>query len=244
MGFKQKKLLSLGTLFLSMGLSIYGADINVSAAISLKESLDEIAKKFQVENPGDKIFINYGGSSALRKQIENGAPVDVVLFADTENIDKLQNQGLIKERAEVLYNSLVVAGIGKKINSLGEARGERIAIADPEIAPLGAYSKEYLKNTGLYETLKENLIIGQNAKTVFNYVESGDVDYGIIYRNEVKNLKNAQVIMEVDPSTYSKPIYGFGVIENNKEDVDKFFQYVQGDQAKEIFVKNGFKVLK
>lgn len=241
-----KRGVTLGAAFLAMGTGVLGEEITISAAISLKEPLDEIIKKYKVETGGvDEVFVNYGASSALRYQIENGAPVDIVLFADTINVDKLEEKKLIEkeERSEILYNSLLLVGTGEKVESLEELKGKRIAIGDPDTAPLGRYTKEFLENTGEYEKLKDDLILAKNAKGVFNYVESGDVDYGIIYKSEMKNLKNAKIIMEIDSSKHSKPIYGFGILEEEKEGANRFYDFVKGEKTKEIFMENGFKTL-
>ncbi|MBC2857188.1 molybdate ABC transporter substrate-binding protein [Cetobacterium sp. 2A] len=221
--------------------------IIISSAISLKEVVDELVIEYKRENPNDNIefLTNFGASGSLRMQIENGAPVDIVMFADTKNVNKLKEQDIIAsdDIIQVIYNSITLIGY-KPLNNIGELNGKLIALGQPELVPLGDYSKEYLENVGLFEDIKTNIIFTKDAKAVFNYVEQGEVDYGIIYGNEIKNLKNSKIILELDNDKYTKPKYSFAILKENKNLTnEKFFKFLQSNQAKIIYTKNGFKIL-
>ncbi|MGB6056465.1 MAG: molybdate ABC transporter substrate-binding protein, partial [Burkholderiaceae bacterium] len=127
------------------------ADITVFAAASLKEALDAVAADYQRAS-GDKVVVSYAASSALARQIENGAPADVFISADLEWMDYLQERRLIDpaSRRNLLGNRLVLVGPAGGGETLTIAPGfplahklgdNRLAMANPDAVPAGKYGK-------------------------------------------------------------------------------------------------------
>ena len=138
---------------LIVALPIHAATITVFAAASLTDALKEIAPAYEKQT-GDKIVFNFGASSLLARQIEEGAPADVFFSADEEKMDALEKKGLILSatRKSRLSNTLVVVVAPDstlKITSAADLASplvKRIALADPKAVPAAVYSKAYLKN--------------------------------------------------------------------------------------------------
>ncbi|MGL4392385.1 MAG: molybdate ABC transporter substrate-binding protein [Fusobacteriaceae bacterium] len=242
MSKKNSGIFILLILFCVKSFAATQTSITISSAISLKTSLDEITSKYNQKN-NIKFLINYGASGSLKRQIQNGAPVDIVLFADKNSADELVVDGILEKKDIYypIYNSLILVGY-KKISNINQLQG-KLAIGESNIVPLGNYSKEFLTNISLYEKLKPNIIFGKDAKAVQTYVETEAVDYAIIYKNELTSLKNSSLILELDKNKYSKPTYTFAIIRSRAtKDTQKFFEYLLSDECKKIFVKNGFEI--
>lgn len=221
-------------------------DLIISSAISMKEAVGEIIQEYEKENPKNNInfLTNFGASGSLRAQIENGAPVDIVMFADTKNMDKLEDLKIIdaKDRVQIIYNAIILVGY-KNLNKIEDLEGKKISIGQPVLVPLGTYSKEYLDNMGIYNKIEKDIIFAKDAKSVFNYIEREEVDYAIIYKSELKNIKNSKIVFEVDDSKYTKPNYSFAMVKERKDsENEKFFLFLQSNTSKNIFKKYGFKI--
>jgi molybdate transport system substrate-binding protein len=150
------------------------ATINVFAAASLIESLKEIAATYEKQS-GDKVLFNFGASSFLARQIEEGAPADIFFSADEAKMDGLEKKGLIlkETRKSRLSNSLVMvvtADSPLTIKSASELAGPtitRIALADPKTVPAGMYAKEYLEKTKLWRAVEAKVIPTDNVRAAW-----------------------------------------------------------------------------
>src|ERR1700728_4024608 len=137
------------------------ADLPVSAAISLKDALDEIKQVYASQNAGVTFSMNYGASGTLQLQIEQGAPVDVYLSAAPKQMDALEMKGLLLPgtRKDVLLNEVVL--IVPKDSKLGltsfkdltRAYVKRVALGEPLSVPAGQYAKETLTSLGIYDAV-------------------------------------------------------------------------------------------
>ena len=155
----------LAAALVTFGLAFGGAgaksgEIHVAAAASLTDALNELAPAFE-KATGDKLIFNYGASSLLARQIQEGAPADVFFSADEPKMDSLQQAGLIVEnsRRSLLGNSLVVVvpvDGGTAVTSPEALLGEkfkRIAVAEPSSVPAGVYTKDYLTKLELWDRI-------------------------------------------------------------------------------------------
>ncbi|MFI3210439.1 MAG: molybdate ABC transporter substrate-binding protein [Peptostreptococcaceae bacterium] len=211
--------------------------VTVSIASSIYEPMKEISNNFEKDN-NIKININSGSSGTLKKQIENGADVDIFFSANEQNIDDLINKEIIESK-NVTYpikNSLVlIKNTDKNISSINDIIGSKIIIGEITSVPVGIYSKEYLDYENVFDDLE--IIYGKDASSVKNYVENGHVEFGIIYKTDSINLKNSEVVFEIDKKTYSDINYLLAKITDEGEE---FFEYVNDN--KEVFEKFGFEV--
>src|SRR5262249_4887746 len=147
---------------------------------------------------------NFGASSMLARQIQEGAPGDIFISADEEKMDMLQKKGLIKTetRKSILSNTLVaVVPENSKftmnsIQDLAKIKGS-IAIAEPQTVPAGIYAKQYLKKVGIWDKVIDRLVPTDNVRAALATVETGNAEAGIVYKTDAGISKKVHVAFEV-----------------------------------------------
>ena len=226
-------------------------EIIVSAASSLQEVMDEIKDVYTVEGQNVKIIMNYGSSGTLQNQIEQGAPVDIFISAGVRQMDYLEEKKLLLDgaRVDLLSNELVLITPkeNRLISGLDDLRKpevKQIAIGTPETVPAGIYAKEALVSLGYWDSLTSKLVFAKDVKQVLAYVETGNVEAGLVYLSDSKASDKVEVVAAI-PEKALQPIrYPASVIEDTKEKetAEDFLKYLQGSQAEEIFTKHGFKI--
>lgn len=220
-------------------------ELTVSIAASLKEPMDIIGDNFTKET-GIKVNFNSGSSGTLEKQIQNGAKVDVFFSASKKYSDDLLNSGAIYENSveNILTNSLVVIGNKdiKSLNDLENVSG-KIAIGEINTVPAGTYAKESLDYYKLYNKLENKFVYGKNVTNVKEYVESGNAEYGFVYKSDAINLKNSKIVYEIKNESHKKIEYTVSILKDSRNinEGKKFLQYLNSDKSMEIFEEYGFK---
>lgn len=226
------------------------AEMTISAATSLKESLDELQSKFE-EKYNVKLTINYGGSGTLQKQIEEGAPVDVFISAGAKQIKALEEKNLIDKdtNKDVLGNDLVLIvsnKYSKDVKSIEDLKGKNIKLALGEMStvPAGQYAEEALKKLNLYSELEKNFVFAKDVKAVLNYVEMGEADVGIVYLSDAKGMKEGYIAYTFPEESHRPILYTATVVSASKaKDLSKdFITFIGNADAKAVFEKYGFKV--
>jgi molybdate transport system substrate-binding protein len=224
-------------------------DLTVSAAISLKDALEEIASQYKREQPGIQIHFNLGGSGTLQRQIEQGAPVDIFVSASPKEMDSLESQGLLLPgtRRNIVRNELVLivpAGTTpvSDFQALAKPAVKIIAIGEPQTVPAGKYAQEVLTHFGLYEPLKPKLVLAKDVRQVLTYVETGNADAGIVYATDAKRSKKVSVVATAPKDSHSPVLYPAAAIKNssNSTAAKNFLEFLVGEKARTIFEKYGF----
>ena len=155
--------------------------ISVAAAANLKPAFEEITKLFQATNPGVEVKSTFGASGTFFAQIANGAPFDLFLSADSEYPAKMVEQGLADGKAfPYAYGKLVVwvpKGStldleGKGLAALANPSVQKIAIANPNVAPYGRAAKSAMEKAGVFGAVKERIVMGQNVNQAAQFVQS------------------------------------------------------------------------
>ncbi|MGL5122668.1 MAG: molybdate ABC transporter substrate-binding protein [Fusobacteriaceae bacterium] len=226
-------------------LNSYSNEIKLSVTASMEGVLKEIITEYKKNNKVE-IFVNVSGSGVLRQQIENGAKVDIVFFADTDNLERLKDKNLIENLQEniVIYNTLVLAG-KKDIKSLEEIKGKQLGIANLKSAPVGRYSVEYLKKSGYFNMLKKNIVYGKDVRSISNYLQLGEIEYGFIYKTELGRLKGIKEIYPLNKLYGTEAKYSFGVLKGRgSKEVLKFYDYLKNERVINILKKTGYQVKK
>src|SRR6266446_903998 len=184
-----------GTLIAVVGwaftLSSRAANLTVFAAASLSDALKEVAVSYERQSV-DRIVFNFGASSMLARQIQEGAPADVFFSADESRMDVLEKAGLIvkETRRSRLSNSLVIVVAADNpvpIHSAGDLAGDavkRIALADPKAVTAGIYARAYLDQAKIWPAVQGKIVPTENVRAALAAVESGDVDAGIVYKTD------------------------------------------------------------
>ena len=225
------------------------ADLTVSAAASLTNAFTELAKLYEVSNPGSRVFLNFGASGSLLQQIARGAPVDVFATADVETMDRAEKQNLvIKEtRSSFASNALVLVAprdarvTVDTLTDLSRADVARIGLGIPESVPAGRYAKEALEMAGLWDGLKAKYVYGQNVRQVLDYTARGEVDAGIVYLTDAETMKD-RVRLVSTLKTKHPILYPISVIKGggNERAARKFVNLVTSEQGFRILHKYGF----
>ena len=214
------------------------SEVIVSAAASLEEGILEIAGEFE-RNTGVEVSVNLGGSGSLKKQVEEGAPVDVILLASKSYYDELDSKGYIEEGGDLLGNTLTVIG-KKKIGNIREVAGT-IAIGDPGFVPAGRYAREALMKAGIWEDLDGDLLLTKDVRSALVYANMGEADYSVVYKTDSLLVRDLEVY-EVPEDLYSQIIYSGGRVRGGSLEGEEFYIYLL--TRLDIFKKYGFKVRK
>jgi len=226
----------------------YAGEVNLSVAASLKDACNEIINNFLETHPGKRFFKNYGGSGALAKQIENGAPADLFISANPKWMEYLKDRNLLDpvNTGVFSYNTLVfVSASEKDVSSMEDLhRLERIAIGSPMSVPAGEYAMEAMKNAGADRQLEKKLVLAKDVRECLMYAEQGVVDGAFVYRTDALMAKKARIHFTVPPAMYPRVTYLMGLTaagSRNPEAVE-FFRYLGSDEAKSVLEKYGFAV--
>lgn len=225
-------------------------ELYISAAASLKESMEEIGEDFTKET-GIKVNNNFGSSGALQKQIEEGAQADVFVSAGKKQIKALEEKDLLENDSikDLLQNEVVIIvpeakkGEIKTLDDVVE-KAEKIAVAQTDSVPVGQYTKESLDNLKLWDKIEDRVVLAKNVREVLAWVEQGNADAGFVYRTDAMVAKDSVVIGELDPTSYKEVIYPAAIVKDtkNKDASQKYLDFLNSDTAKKVFEKNGFKV--
>jgi molybdate transport system substrate-binding protein len=237
-------------LFIALSsLSLRAVDLNVFAAASLSDALKELAKNYAAVS-SDKLYFNLAASSALARQIKEGAPADVFFSADEAKMDDLAKAGLIAPdtRRSLLSNTLVIVvnttdGLAiVEPADLAKLSTIRIALAEPQTVPAGIYAREYLQKAGLWKKLRDRIVPTENVRACLAAVESGNVDAGIVYRTDALISKKIKIACEISVADGPKISYPIAVVKDSKnaDAARKLTAYFASTEARAVFRKYGF----
>ena len=225
--------------------------LTVSAAISLTNAMQEIKTIYQNGNPNVNITYNFASSGALQQQIEQGAPVDVFFSAAAKQMDALQQKNLLvpNTRRNLLTNRLVLitprnAPALTSFRNLTGDQVQRIAIGEPRSVPVGQYAQELLTNLKLFDSLKSKLVYGNNVRQVLTYVETGNVDAGIVYTTDAKESNSVRVGATAPSNLHSPIVYPVAALKDSKNvaAAKNFVQFLSSSQARAVFQNYGFGI--
>ncbi|MBB6454041.1 molybdate transport system substrate-binding protein [Salirhabdus euzebyi] len=209
-------------------------NLTVSAASSMAESLQELKKQFEAEHPSIKITYNFGGTGTLRKQVEQGAPVDLFFMASETDYYTLKEKGFIEKGQAILSNRLVfIQDEDKEWNSFEQFlnTNEKLAIGTPEAVPAGTYSMKALQQLGSWDELQKRgrLMYAKDVQHVLTLVEEGAIPAGIVYYTDIQKAHNIKLVEKLDEGLYGSIDYFLAITSTNKATkhaADIFYQYV------------------
>ena len=228
--------------------------ITVFAAASLKNALDDADAVF-TKATGIKVVASYEASSALAKQIEQGAPADVFISADLRWMDYATEHKLIKPdtRVNLLGNKLVlIAGKDSKLSNMTIGQGfdiaklagdGRIAVADVKAVPAGLYAKAALEKLGAWAAAEPKLAQAENVRATLAFVARGETPIGIVYETDAKVEPKVKIIGVFPDGSYPPVTYPAAATVSSKPDTAKYQQFLRGNAAKAIFETYGFSYL-
>lgn len=227
----------------------FGAEINLSIAASLREVVTELSETFAAKNPAVSFKRNIGGSGALVKQIENGAPCDVFFSANAQWADYLKDKKLADagSTAVFAFNELVFVGKpGLRISGLKDlATLNKIAIGSPKSVPAGEYAMEALKKANIDLKLKDKLVMARNVRKCLMYAERGEVDGAFVYKTDAGIMgRNVKVLFIVPQPLYPRVTYKIALTRagSGKKEAADFYRFMLSKQARKVLTKYGFAV--
>lgn len=233
---------------------LFASDLTVSAAASLKDVMSEIEKIFENDFKGTNLILNYGASGALQQQIENGAPVDVFISAASKQVEELDKKGLLlgNTKSDLLKNDIVLITSKnssipiKDFNGLVNEKVQRIGIGEPKSVPVGQYSLEVFKFLNIQSSLDTKLIYGKDVRAVLNWVETENVDAGIVYRTDALLSDKVKIICVAPKDSHNPVIYPIAIIKDSKniEGAKEFLSFLKTKKIRDIFIKYGFSPIK
>jgi molybdate transport system substrate-binding protein len=226
--------------------------VTVFAAASLTNALTEISTAYEKEK-GVKIQSSLAASSALAKQIENGAPADIFISADTKWINYLQDKSLINVESKVnlLGNHLVlIAPIGKSFKvqtdksfNFANAFYGKLCTGETESVPVGIYAKQSLKALDWWDSVKTRIVGTIDVRAALVFVERGECDVGIVYETDAKVSDKVETIATFPESTHEPILYPLTLLKSASTKATGFYEYLKSEKAKGIFAKYGFITL-
>ena len=242
----------LALMFLTGFVDVARTDeILVAAAASLTDVLKELSAAYQSKSKNTVNF-NFGPSSTLARQIEEGAPADVFFSADLAQMDNLDKKGRLEPgtRKNLLSNQLVIVVPSDSKLAIASPKDllkpevKRIALAEPPV-PVGAYSSKYLEAEGLWDKIKPKVVPVQDVRATLASVESGNVEAGFVYKTDAAVSKKVKIVYEVPIDKGPKIVYPVAIVKESKrkDTARDFFNYIQTPASKELFKKYGFVVL-
>jgi molybdate transport system substrate-binding protein len=229
--------------------------ITVFAAASLRNALDDANAAF-TKATRVKVVASYAASSALIKQIEQGAPADVFLSADLQWMDYAAAHKLIKPdtRVNLLGNRLVlIAATDAKLDKVAIGNGfdiaklagdGRIAVADVKAVPAGRYAKQALEALGVWPAAEPKLAMAENVRATLAFVARGETEIGIVYATDAKVEPLVKIVGVFPEGSHPPVIYPVAATAATANPAAaRYLDFLRTDAAKATFERYGFSFL-
>jgi len=232
----------------------YAQDVTVFAAASLQNAIEDVAARYEKET-GRKARFSFAASSALARQIEQGAPANVFISADEQWMDYLQARKLIvaATRRPLLGNRLVLV-----VPARSDARVElrpgfdfaallgkdgRWVTGDPDAVPVGRYARQALTALGVWDVAGPRLVRAENVRVALSFVERGEAVAGVVYETDAMTTTRVRVAAVFPPGSHAPISYPAAVVERFDTPAARdFLAYLQQDTARAIFRRHGFSL--
>jgi molybdate transport system substrate-binding protein len=224
--------------------------ITVSAAVSLKEVLTDVADAYASDGKA-KPELNFGATGQLLAQIREGAPVDLFIAASQQRMAQATSQGLVdRASARVIAENrlvLIVPADSKlKIDSfkdLPQAGVKRLAIGQPKTVPAGDYAMQVLEHLKIETALKDAIVYGSSVRQVLDYVERGEVDAGVVYATDAAQSGDKVRVIASAETSWHRPIeYVAAIVQKSarRSEAEEFMNFLQNEKAAALLTKRGF----
>jgi molybdate transport system substrate-binding protein len=229
-------------------------ELNISAAVSLKDALAEIQTNYQKKAPHVKLLYNLGASGSLQKQIEQGAPADIFISAAPKQMNELEEKNLVNKstRKNLVENKLVLIVPQNSTLNLGKYEDlqkdevKQISIGETKVVPAGQYAEQVLKKMAIWDKVQNKIVFAKDVRTVLTYVETGNVSAGIVYKTDAASSTKVKIAATAPEGTHAPIIYPAAVLAGSKNSkaAEEFLAYMAGPEGKPVFEKYGFVMCK
>ncbi len=225
-------------------------DATVFAAASLAGPLDEIVEAFERET-GHDIVLSYAGSSALARQVEAGAPADIVILANEAWMEHLLTTDTLRpESVQVLLsNRLVLIGSWHLTEPVALEdlpallQGTRLSLALTEAVPAGIYARQALETLGLWEAVAPTAVEADNVRAAQTMVAIGAARFGIVYATDVAEERRVTVLADIPEDAHDPIRYPAALTQSASTSAETFYAYLRSPLAQATFSGAGFGVI-
>jgi molybdate transport system substrate-binding protein len=243
--------LSVVVLLLAMPISSLRAEeaVRVYAAASLANAIGAVSDAWSRAGHPKPTQV-FAASSALAKQVENGAPADVFVSADRRWMDYLAQRQKIDpaSRADLLGNDLVLVTPKKrrfpvtldKAFDLPGAFDGKLCTGEPGVVPAGTYAKQALVSYGWWTALAPRVVGTDDVRTALAFVERGECPLGIVYATDAAISGKVAVVGRFPAGTHDPIVYPFAIVAGAGPQAGAYLEYLRSDVARQIFLKHGF----
>ena len=239
---------------ISSPASAQDKNITIFAAASMKNALDEIDNSFTAKT-GIKAVASYAASSVLAKQIEQGAPADIFMSADTDWMNYVASRKAVNDatRINLLGNSIVL--IAPRDAAIGEvtigpgfdlaklAGGGRIATGDVSAVPVGKYAKAALQKLGAWQAAEPKFAMAESVRAALTLVARGEAALGIVYATDAQVEPGVKIIGTFPRDSHPPIVYPVAATTAAKPEAFSYLSFLRSSTAKAIFERYGFSFL-
>lgn len=227
----------------------FAADLVVSAASSLTNAFQDVARAYEAAHPETHVMLNFASSDTLMRQIVQGAPVDVFASADQTAMDRAQAQGMLGAgtRSNFAANQLVLVVPSSSqvhIEALKDLLGpgfKRVAWGNPASVPAGRYAQRVLSDAGLAKALESRAVLAQNVRQCLDYVSRDEVDAGFVYATDAAIARyRVRVVLRLKsptPITYPMAVMAHSA---HPSEAQSFKNFVLSADGQALLAKYGF----
>lgn len=242
--------LVLATALLCSSLA-QAAEITVYAAASLTNALRDIGNAYQAAHPGTVIKTSFAASSALARQIAAGAPAEVFISADRQWMDYLAERQLIDQasRRDLLGNALVLIAPAAEPRTVAMTTARppafdgRLCIGEPGSVPAGLYGKQALRALDWWTVLARRLVATEDVRAALAFVARGECQLGIVYETDARISDKVMIAGRFPAATHDPVVYPLALLPAASPAARDYFRHLQGDAARAVFTRYGFRVL-
>jgi molybdate transport system substrate-binding protein len=243
-------LFSLLSLIFGHG-QLLAAEVSVAVAANFTDATRDIVPLFE-KATGHTAKVSFGSTGKLYSQIENGAPFEVFLAADTKRPIKAEKEGLAAPGNRFVYakGKLVLWGVekglfGNGVNYLKNSKFQHLALANPKTAPYGLAARQVLEHLGLWPQLQSKLVRGESIAQTFQFVATGNAETGFVAFSQVKAWQGDTGSSWVVPTTYYDPIDQAAVLlkkGTSNPAAQAFVHFLKSDAARKVIESYGYGV--
>lgn len=223
-----------------------------SVAVSLKDAVEELGRRFMQAHPGVVLRYNFGSSGELSKQIEAGAPIDLFLSAAERQMSDLERRDLVVAASRRVFARNVLVAVKPldspldlaKAADLLDARVRRVVVGNPKTVPAGQYAEHALRALGLWDRLRPRLVFAENVRQALEYVARGEVDAGFVYASDLA-ARPGRVKEAFRPGedTYPPITYPVAVVRGAREPAvaEAFIALLLSAEGQAVLARFGFR---
>lgn len=234
--------------FLALGLvgckpksSSQETEMTVFAAASLTDVTQTLIQAYQKANPKTKIKLNVGSSSALAKQIVEGAPADLFLAASPDWIRFLQKKAQWQVVDSTRIGNTLVVVVPKTNAKQDWQSSEKVALADPSAVPAGQYAQKALVCMQVWEAVKPRVLPSQDVRAALETVRQGFAKAAIVYATDLQKTPDLVALTAAIPPSCQPTIrYGFAQKPQANAAVQDFMDYLHTQT--QVWLSFGFKI--